>query len=138
MKIFLKNKTAVEDAIREAEGRSKQRLLTHWEIAIGAGKAEEKIDLLPKPKRVGARARVSTGDRVPNAYNGRAQRTYVVLERFPSGWAVVEVGREPCPSASYGKGEDRMAKVFLDSDQMEELSQRWLKQNKIEKKEVQA
>ena len=82
-------------ALLEAEGRATTRCLTAADVLNITKRAVKKLDALclRKKDQVGAVVCYRMGLDLPNAYRYQPDYTYVVLERFSSGWFLTHVSR---------------------------------------------
>lgn len=103
MKINIYKKDLVEKEIRLAEGKSKRRKLDVDDVKLAARKAERKLKELGIPKKswTGSKIIISP-DKVPNSYRWRADGTYAILEKYPSGWFMINVYRDRTGRKPYG------------------------------------
>lgn len=125
MKIIVneKNRDRIDTAIKEAEGpRVKVRVMDYNDMVRGIAQVERRLRPLPKKEWVGATAQINAGHAVPNSYYGRAERTEISIERFPTGWAIIGASRERCPSASYGQANECLvSSITITTTQRDQL-----------------
>ena len=93
------NASAISAAIKQAEGRARERVLTADDVLSAITEAEERLAALCIPKKAWAGVVVCVEERfhLPAAYRGLARYTSVTVTRVPtrisSGWFVTAVGR---------------------------------------------
>ena len=95
MKIIVndKNKEKINDAIKKAEGKARERTITANDIFWMVKNIEENLGI-PKSKMLGVVATVDYhAQKFPNAYKYPPYSTHVVLEKVSTGWAVVDIRR---------------------------------------------
>ena len=95
MKIIIseKNKTKIENAIREAEGRSTARTIT-FENMVSAIDTIETTLGIAKKDMLGIIADVDyNAQSFPGAYKYTPQSTHFIAERVASGWAITDIRR---------------------------------------------
>lgn len=113
MKININNADKLEAAIKKAEGKATQRLFDTRRIDNAIRDAEKKLNEIGIAKKYqnGCEIRFKPA-KVPNSYKYRAEGTFVIIERFSSGWFLVDCYRAPTGTASYGSNE--AAELILD------------------------
>lgn len=107
MKININNNEKITAAIKKAEGtRASVRLMKHSDITLSLPEIENRLfDLLGhKKKWIGARVTIQENfGKKPGAYRGTIEATFAVIERYPSGWFMINCGRDACDTG--GKGD---------------------------------
>lgn len=96
MKINARNKEKINAAIKKSEGsRVTSRTLDADMIESTIERIEKRLSsLLSKKDWVKLRFDVDYhAQSFPGSYNGSPQSTQFIVERFSSGWFVVEIGR---------------------------------------------
>ena len=95
MKINIKNPKKIDAALDIAQHRCSARTIDHSFIPDCVEEIENWLrGLLYKKDWLGLKIRVhSAGGKMPASYRGVPECTYVVLERFASGWFMVACGR---------------------------------------------
>lgn len=107
MKINISDKDKVQEAIEKAEHGCNARLFNPGDISEMIEKAEKKLEALRIPKKYWSGCKVASfPPAVANKYFGRPEGTMVVLQRFASGWFLVEAFRADCEKQSYGGGRE--------------------------------
>jgi hypothetical protein len=103
MKINTSQTDKLIAAIDAAQNGAKMRRLSAEKVnaAIKAAEHELTIQEIPKKHWRGCRIRIEP-PAVPNSYKYAAMGTSATIERYPSGWFLVGVGRSWCPKKAYG------------------------------------
>lgn len=87
------NKTKIENAISEAEGRATCRTITFDNIVRATEVIEKKLGV-PKKYLEGVRYNVDIhAQNFPNAYKYRAESTHFTIEFSKGKWRVITIGR---------------------------------------------
>ena len=116
MKINVTDKTKLQNAIDEAEGKANARTLSAGTVQGGAEKAEKRLDHLGIPKKHRTGCQVSFRPaQVANSYRSIAYGTYATIQRFPSGWFLVNVNRGATGSCSFGSWARQTLKLSDDA-----------------------
>lgn len=130
MKIIVKesNKAKINVAcnITATEG------LNYYDVTRAVQLADKILADIPKKSQTGITVEFSSGGRVPNMYHWPASRIEGVIERFSSGWGLVEVRKGDCPKASYGTSGNRISKITISLEQSAIQSAHWQTKNHIE------
>lgn len=95
IKIVEENSTAIEEALKEVNGRSTDHAYTRFfEVAAVSETAEEKLgELLYKKDFPGAVFTSVSGHEVPNSYRGSRNATSITIERRSGAWYLTTVSR---------------------------------------------
>lgn len=93
IKVCEANKTAIEAALKAANGKAYDHAYTTYdEIESEANAAEKKLlALVPKSQAPGASFASTSGNAVPNAYKYARKATRIKLERRSAAWWLTEV-----------------------------------------------
>lgn len=95
IKIYTKNAEKITAELKKVEGRATCRTVSLLEIEQEVKIAEDRLNSLdiPKKHRPGCRSVIGCSDKFPKCYKYAAMATYVMIERFQAGWAVVKTER---------------------------------------------
>lgn len=95
IKLTEENKSKIESILNEVQKRSKVRTITFDNIMNSAIKAISRINyLLPANAQKDIKAVIdSNAEDFPNAYKGQPESTIVSIQKFSSGWFLVDVKR---------------------------------------------
>jgi hypothetical protein len=115
LKITAENAQAIEDALREANGRAAEHTYTTYEeIEKIAARAERLLGgyISAVARYAGARYKSTSGGSVPNAYKFTRTATAVTLERRKAGWYLTEIR----PTKIYKKGGNEALLLTPEQD----------------------
>ncbi len=106
MKINTNNEDKITEAIEESQGMAVARYMDYNDVEKAVKGAEESLENEDIPKKYwkGCRIFLNPGH-VPNGYRWKAEGTFIIIERFTSGWFLVKCAREPVQHCSYGKAQ---------------------------------
>lgn len=124
--VWVTDREAVEAALDAGQKPARARTMNHADVTVAVAELERRLVYLPKHERSGITVRISTGERVPNSYRGAAERTFATLAWGSKGWHVVGVGRERCPSVSYGTIGTLTGRIVLERWQADAMVARYL------------
>ena len=97
MKINIKNELKITAAIKDAEGvRVSARLGSFHQIQANVRGIEKRLNMLLGSAKNWKGVRVEVSENFgpkPGAYRGTPESTQMVIERFGSGWFLIEVNR---------------------------------------------
>ncbi len=118
MKINLKNETAVNAAIKKAEGRATVRRARHNDLLALLPEIEDRAAILNRAERIGLQVLIDVNaQNFPRAYKYTAESTLVTIEWFATGWFVVGIERGYCQRAGHEvrflNGRDRIDPATL-------------------------
>lgn len=106
MKINIEHEERVTAAIDEAEGKAQARTLGINRIKDEVEKAERQLSILRIPKKAWIGCKVELRpESVPNSYQHAAHGTHATIQRFSTGWFLVDVSRGYCNKESFGGGK---------------------------------
>lgn len=93
-KIYSTDTDALNEAIREAEGRATARTIDAEEVNEKLKRAETMMNWPPKKALAGTKIHVhASTQKLPNAYKYKADSTQVLFEHDGKGWKFVCAGR---------------------------------------------
>lgn len=95
IKVTKENTSAIESALKAANGRAKGHTYTVYSEVEGIANAYEKkvIALVgAKARAIGAKVSFQSGDELPNAYKYKRLVTVGAIERRASGWFLISLG----------------------------------------------
>ena len=86
----------VETALAEVNGKANRHTFNSvHDVRHVTGRVEKTLDRLEIPRKhwTGTTIRATSGEDLPNAYGYRPLRTVVKIQRFASGWFVVQIDK---------------------------------------------
>ena len=93
IKVDEKNFDKLNEAIKAAEGKARERKIDARDVVWMVNRIEKELRI-PKKRMNGIVAVCDyNAQKYPNAYKYTPESTWVWLQRFPSGWFVVDVER---------------------------------------------
>lgn len=103
MKINVKNQEKIQRVLDDIQLRAQVRTLTAGEILHVAQQAEERLSNVGLSLEMKRNARLTFGKcgSFPSSYKYLAVGTVGVIERFASGWFVVDLRRDGCEGHNY-------------------------------------
>ena len=98
MKINLQNDEKLNKAIDAVESRARARCISAHHIQSSVKQIETTLrHMLHKKDWSGVRFEIDpNAQSFPSSYKGTPESTQVIVERFPSGWFVIGLGRDIC------------------------------------------
>lgn len=97
MKINVTDSDKIAAALAKTQKRAQVRTLHRTDVLQAAERAELKLEALkiPKKDRPGTSAYYGY-EKFPSSYKWSPEGTLIALERFPTGWFLVDVVRARC------------------------------------------
>ena len=96
-----KNTWRISDAIKEAEGRAKERTLIWPDLFMAIKIIEDKLDI-PKVAMTGIKVDVDVhAQKFPNAYKYTPMSTHAIIEKTKAGWKLTNVSRDICRTKQF-------------------------------------
>ena len=115
MNIVIKwdNIERINEAIKQAEGRAKERKIRYENIDHAIFVIEKKLDI-PKVAMLGIVVDIDyNAQKFPNAYNYTPESTHAVIKKTASGWNLIDVHRGICRTRKYVVTLTEVAKQAL-------------------------
>jgi len=121
MKINVKNNVKLDAAIISAEGKSRERLMTSDKVHALIIDIESTLQFLAlKADWIGSKFDLTIPCQVPVSYRGVPSSTFVRIERYPSGWFVIEINRNiskysailPIKIPDFNQSDRHLSKIF--------------------------
>ena len=100
-----KNSNNLLAILKKAEGSATVRLFETSRILPAVDGAEKKLKKLRIPKKSWLGCRIYLEPEHPaNSYQYSAEGTYAFIDRFATGWFVIDIARMRVEKISYGSG----------------------------------
>lgn len=94
--------TQIAEAIKTAEGRARERLLTVAELIAAVDTIEDKFSAVKKKNRGGMAVAVNVhAQRFPSGYKWTPESTWARLVWTRRGWCLINIGRGECTPARF-------------------------------------
>lgn len=96
LKILQDNEDEIVEALKSINGKGYAHTLrTYGGVCSIVRSAERELKILNLPKRLwcGARYVRQSGERLPKAYQHKAQTTTVIIERRSNDWTIIRIAR---------------------------------------------
>ncbi len=104
MKINTNNEDKITETIEEYQGAAVARYMDYSDVQSAITIAEQSLEEENIPKKYWKECRIFLNPgHVANGYRWKAEGTFIILEKFASGWFMVKCAREPVQHRSYGK-----------------------------------
>ena len=115
MNIVIKwdNIERINEAIKQAEGRAKERRIKYENIDYAIFEIEKKLDI-PRVAMLGIMVDIDcNAQKFPNAYKYTPESTHAVVKKTASGWNLIGVHRGVCRTKKFMVTLTEVAKQAL-------------------------